>query len=183
MTVEKEHEEPGRAPSLQRSRSGVQGDDDPACHRVRLHGGVGRRDLLEREDAPAQLSTTAWPVGVHSPGFVAATDEEAREVLWPHFKVNRDRIGASRGWPPMQRDQFDAEIEHGSLYVGSPETVAKKIATTITSLDIGRFDLIYTAGTVPASARLKHVELYGSRVLPLVKQLLTEQPTAAGRAA
>lgn len=132
-------------------------------------------DLYRR--AADQLGTVAHPIGVHSPGFVADTDEEAAEIVWPHMKVIRDRIGALRGWPPIQRHEFQAEIEHGSQYIGSPETVARKIAKTVSSLGVGRFDLIYTAGTVPASARLRNVELYGSKVLPMVKDILAQGKT------
>lgn len=128
-------------------------------------------DLYRR--AADQLGTTAHPVGMHSPGFVADTDEEAKAVFWPHYRVIRDRIGALRGWPPIRREEFDAEIEHGSLYIGAPETVARKIARTVGSLDVGRFDLIYTAGAQPASARLRAVELYGAKVIPMVKDLLS----------
>jgi hypothetical protein len=53
---------------------------------------------------------------------MSPTDDRAREELWPDYKIMRDRIGAERGWPPMTREHFDAEIEHGSLYVGAPET-------------------------------------------------------------
>ena len=84
----------------------------------------------------------------------------------------RDRIGALRGWPPIRREEFDAEIEHGSLYVGSPETVARKIARAVAALDVGRFDLIYTAGAQPVSARLRAVELYGAKVIPMVRDIL-----------
>jgi hypothetical protein len=63
-------------------------------------------------------------------GRVAETDEKARTGLWPDNKKMRDRIGAERGWPPMTRADFDSEIERGSLYAGSPETVARCIATT-----------------------------------------------------
>ncbi|MEV4507627.1 LLM class flavin-dependent oxidoreductase [Dactylosporangium sp. NPDC049525] len=128
-------------------------------------------DLYRR--AAEQLGTTAHPVGMHSPGFVADTDEEAKEIFWPHYRVIRDRIGALRGWPPIRREEFDAEVSHGSLYIGAPETVARKIAQTAGSLDIGRFDLIYTAGAQPISARLRAVELYGSKVIPMVKDLLS----------
>ena len=48
----------------------------------------------------------------------------------------RDRIGAERGWPAMQRAEFDREAATGSLYVGSPETVARKIAATAKALGI-----------------------------------------------
>lgn len=128
-------------------------------------------DLYRR--AADQLGTTAHPVGMHSPGFVADTDEEAKAVFWPHYRVIRDRIGALRGWPPIRREEFDAEVEHGSLYIGAPETVARKIARTVGSLDVGRFDLIYTAGAQPAGARMRAVELYGAKVIPMVKDLLS----------
>src|SRR6201999_1871033 len=97
-------------------------------------GGPPRRfapyvDLYRR--AAQEFGTTAHPVGMHSPGFVADTDEEAREVFWPRYRLIRDRIVALRGWPPIRREEFDAEIEHGSLYIGSPETVARKIARAV----------------------------------------------------
>lgn len=138
-------------------------------------GGPAKRfgpyvDLYRK--AAEKFGTTAYPVGMHSPGFVADTDEEAREVFWPRYKVIRDRIGALRGWPPVRREEFDADIEHGSLYIGAPETVARKIADAVRALDVGRFDLIYTGGSTPASARLRAVELYGGKVVPMVRDLL-----------
>ncbi|MBU1336723.1 MAG: LLM class flavin-dependent oxidoreductase [Alphaproteobacteria bacterium] len=132
--------------------------------------------------ASEQFGTTALPVGMHSPGFVADTDEQARELFYPGYREIRDRIGALRGWPRLRKDEFDAEVQSGSLYVGSPETVARKMAMAIETLDVGRFDLIYSAaGTVAASARLKAVELYGTKVLPRVKEILAERKAAANR--
>jgi probable LLM family oxidoreductase len=122
--------------------------------------------------AAEQFGTTAHPVGMHSPGFIADTDDEAREVFWPRYRVMRDRIGALRGWPPIRRAEFDAEVERGSLYIGSPETVARRIAGAVRDLGVGRFDLIYTAGSQPVSARLRAVELYGAKVVPMVRDLL-----------
>ncbi|WP_084130091.1 LLM class flavin-dependent oxidoreductase [Demequina sp. NBRC 110055] len=130
-------------------------------------------DLYRR--ATEQFGTTAHPVGMHSHGFIAATDEEARESYFPGYKAMRDRVGADRGWPPMTRAEFDAEVEHGSLYVGSPGTVAAKIAAAIRAVDAGRFDLVYTGGgAMPASQRMRAVELYGTTVIPRVKDLLAE---------
>jgi probable LLM family oxidoreductase len=126
--------------------------------------------------AAEQFGTVAYPVGMHSPGFIADTDEQAREVFWPQYKVMRDRIGALRGWPPVRREEFDAEIGYGSMYVGSPETVASKIARAVGSLGVGRFDLIYTAGELPISARLRAVELYGSKVIPMVREIVGDPP-------
>ncbi|WP_280507578.1 LLM class flavin-dependent oxidoreductase [Nocardia flavorosea] len=129
--------------------------------------------------ASAEFGTTARPVGMHSPGFVAATDDEAKELFYPGYREIHDRIGALRGWSPLRREQFDAEVASGSLYVGSVETVAAKIAGAIRALDVGRFDMIYSAaGTVSATARLRSVELYGTAVIPRVREILAEQPTA-----
>src|SRR3954470_17712356 len=82
-------------------------------------------DLYRR--AADQLGTLAHPVGMHSPGFIADTDEQAKELFWPRYRELRNRIGALRGWPPITRTEYDREIEHGSLYIGSPDTVARKI--------------------------------------------------------
>ena len=120
----------------------------------------------------AQNGHAAQPVGVHSPGFVADTDDEARTVLWPAYKAMHDRIGGERGWPPMQRAAFDAEIAHGSLYAGSPETVAKKIAATMRALGIQRFDMKYSAGALSHERMMRSIELYGREVIPRVRELL-----------
>jgi probable LLM family oxidoreductase len=113
------------------------------------------------------------PVGVHSPGHVAATDEEAREQLWPHMKRMRDRIGAERGWGPMSRAEFDQQAgPAGSLYVGSPGTVAAKIAATVRVLQLSRFDLKYSAGHLPHDLAMRSIELYGTEVVPRVRELL-----------
>jgi alkanesulfonate monooxygenase SsuD/methylene tetrahydromethanopterin reductase-like flavin-dependent oxidoreductase (luciferase family) len=142
---------------------------------IAIIGGTPERfapyiDLYQR--ATDKFGTTAHPVGMHSPGFIADTDEEARELHWPHYRVIRDRIGALRGWPPIRKEEYEAEIEHGSLYIGSPETVARKMARAIKALGVGRFDLIYTTGAQPISARLRAVELYGSKVVPMVRDIL-----------
>ncbi|WP_343308696.1 LLM class flavin-dependent oxidoreductase, partial [Streptomyces malaysiensis] len=138
-------------------------------------------DLYRR--ASQEFGTAAQPVGTHSPGFIASTDEEAKELFYPGYKEIRDRIGGQRGWPPLRREEFNAEVDRGSLYVGSVETVATKIARAIRVLNAGRFDLIYSAaGTVSASARLRSVELYGTQVIPRVRELLAEQPAATAGA-
>jgi probable LLM family oxidoreductase len=127
-------------------------------------------DLYHR--AFEQLGRPAQPIGVHSPGYVADTDRQAREELWPDYKQMRDRIGAERGWPPMTRAEFDREADSGSLYVGSPETVAGKIAATAKALGISRFDMKYSAGSLGHEKLMRSVELYGSKVIALVRDRL-----------
>jgi len=135
-------------------------------------------DLYHR--ALDQYGRPRLPVGVHSPGFVADTDEEAREQLWPHMKRMRDRIGAERGWGPMGRAEYDHQAgPDGSLYVGSPETVAAKIAATARALQLSRFALKYSAGQLPHELLLRSIELYGTEVIPRVRELLAADPVPA----
>lgn len=119
-----------------------------------------------------QLGTAARPVGVHSPGFVAATDEAAREGLWPHYQAMFGRIGRERGWAPVTKDRYLAEVEHGALFVGAPETVARKIVRAVQGLGIQRFDLKYTTGPVPHPQNLECLRLYGEQVIPMVRDML-----------
>jgi len=138
-------------------------------------GGDPRRfgpyvDLYHR--AFAEFGRPVQAIGVHSPGYVAETDEAARTELWPDYKRMRDRIGAERGWPPMARAEFDREADLGSLYVGAPETVARKITATAKALGIQRFDMKYSAGTLPHEKLMRSIELYGRKVIPLVRDML-----------
>ena len=138
-------------------------------------GGDPRRfepfaDLYRR--ALKEMGKTELPLGVHSHGFVGETDAQAREDLFVDYKRMRDKIGAERGWPPMNRADFEREIEHGSLYVGSPETVARKIAATVKALGVSRFDIKYSAGPLSHEKMMRSIELYGRKVIPLVRDML-----------
>ncbi len=124
------------------------------------------RKVLEETGKPT------LPIGVHSPGYVADTDEAAQADVFGPYKAMRDRIGAERGWSPMGRDEFEREVSHGSLYVGSPETVARKIAATAKALGIDRFDMKYSGGPIPHQKLMRCVELYGTKVIPMVRDLL-----------
>jgi probable LLM family oxidoreductase len=119
-----------------------------------------------------EFGRSAKPIGVHSPGYVADSDEQARGELWPDYKIMRDRIGKERGWPPMGREEFLREADHGSLYVGSPETVARKIAATAKALGIARFHLKYSAGPLPHEKLMRSIELYATKVAPMVRDML-----------
>ena len=133
-------------------------------------------------EATTKLGGQRRPVGVHSPGHVAATDAAAREQLAPHWIHNRNEIGRERGWGPSGIGEFEAEADHGALYVGSPETVAQKIARTITSLGIDRFDLKYANGPMPHEQLMESIRLYGTEVIPRVRELLAEAQAPEGSA-
>ena len=108
-------------------------------------------DLYHR--ALDQLGKPSQPIGVHSPGHIAATDE--------------------RGWGPRTKEDYLHEVHHGALYVGSPETVAKKIASTIATLGVDRFDLKYSTGPMPHQVLMESIDMYGTTVIPMVRDILS----------
>ena len=120
----------------------------------------------------AQMGAAQLPLEVHSPGHVAETDELAKERFFPAYATMHDLIGRSRGWPRFTRAQYEAEIAQGSLYVGSPETVARKVAKTMQVLGLTRFTLKYSAGPQDPAHLRDAIELFGTRVAPRVRELL-----------
>jgi probable LLM family oxidoreductase len=114
------------------------------------------------------------PVGVHSPGHVAVTDEQARDEFWPRYLEVIRHVSKTRGFAVPTKESFLSEIgPHGALYVGSPETVAQKIAANLTALGANRFDLKYGMGGLSHDALMTNIELYGTRVIPRVRELMS----------
>ncbi len=129
-------------------------------------------DLFHR--ALTQFEFAQQPIGVHSPGYIAETDAQAREELWPNYFATISRIGRERGWSPPTRESFEHEADVGSLYVGSPDTVAAKIAATAKTLGLSRFDLKYSNGPLSHEQMMSSIGLYGEQVAPKVSALLAE---------
>jgi probable LLM family oxidoreductase len=119
-----------------------------------------------------QYGKPPLPIAVHSPGHVAVTDEQAKDQLWPHYEAMINRIGGERGWPPTSRANFEREAgPDGALCVGSPDTVAAKIARTVKALGLTRFNVKYSAGTLSHDTLIRSLELLGTAVAPRVREL------------
>ncbi|WP_030491622.1 LLM class flavin-dependent oxidoreductase [Micromonospora chokoriensis] len=123
-----------------------------------------------------QFGHTPQPIGQHSLGLVADTDEEAVETWWRYWQPVAAALAAERGFYKPDRARYEAEIDHGALFVGSPETVARKIATVARDLRLSRFDLKYDIMHLPREARARTIELLGSEVAPRVRELLAKEP-------
>ncbi|GAA4461710.1 LLM class flavin-dependent oxidoreductase [Phytohabitans houttuyneae] len=131
-------------------------------------------DLYHR--ALQQAGTPVLPVGIHSAGLIASTDQEAADVQWPYWREAIAGEHQVRGWRVPTREQYAAEIATGSMYVGSPETAAVRIAHTIDLLGVQRFDLAYAPGRVPHRLRMRTIELFGREVIPRVLEILHHRP-------
>lgn len=113
------------------------------------------------------------PISIHSPGYLAETEDEAIDEFWPLYQNSFGKIGKERGWGETNKGHFLEEVQYGSMYVGTPETVAKKIAYAINALGADRFDFKYSNGPVPHDKLMRNIELYATEVVPRVKRLLS----------
>jgi len=131
------------------------------------------RDALKKFGHAPQLTS------VHGPGFIGATDDAAIEEFWPLYDASYGKISRERGREvPAQfacaKDHFVHEVRHGALYVGSPDTVAAKIARTVGALGVNRFDFKYSAGPMTPQTALANIAAYATEVAPRVVGLLAD---------
>src|SRR5207244_1453351 len=129
-------------------------------------------------------------VGIHSLGYVADSSTTAANEFFPGYAQSFTEIGTERGWPPMTRAHFDAQLgPTGALLVGDPETVAEKILRVNESLGgISRLTFQMSVAALPQAKMLRAIELLGTRVAPLLRNSLASSkpqpafPTKAVRA-
>jgi alkanesulfonate monooxygenase SsuD/methylene tetrahydromethanopterin reductase-like flavin-dependent oxidoreductase (luciferase family) len=131
-----------------------------------------------------QFGQPPRPVGVHAPGHVAATDEQAVEEFGARWIETVRRVSRERGFRPPTRESFMADVgPEGALYVGSPETVAQKIVANLRTLGATRFDLKFGMPGLSQQAVTSNIELYGNQVIPRVRDLWADrepEPSSVG---
>jgi alkanesulfonate monooxygenase SsuD/methylene tetrahydromethanopterin reductase-like flavin-dependent oxidoreductase (luciferase family) len=128
-------------------------------------------DLYRAAGKRAGYSPDQLKVGLHSLGYVANTTQEAIDDYYTGYAETMTRIGKERGWPPVTRPQFDAQIgPKGALLVGSPEQVAEKIRAHSKALGgIARVTFQMDNAALPHTKLLSAIELLGTRVAPLIR--------------
>ncbi|KAA1036939.1 LLM class flavin-dependent oxidoreductase [Macrococcus equipercicus] len=107
-------------------------------------------------------------IATHSWGYIAETDEQAFQEYYPPTAASHNVLAKERGWPPYSEQAYMHEIEHGALYVGSPERVAQKIIDTAEGLGLDRFMIHLPMGSMTHDRTMNAIRLYGERVKPIV---------------
>jgi len=128
-------------------------------------------DLYRQEGQRAGFTPDQLKVGLHSPGYVAATDEQAVSEYYPGYAELWTKLGRERGWPPVTKRQFDALIApRGVLVLGGPEQVAEKLLRHSEALGgIDRFTFQMDNAGLTHQQLMQSIELIGSKVIPLLK--------------
>jgi probable LLM family oxidoreductase len=143
---------------------------------VAIIGGEPRRfrpliDLYRETGARHGHAAGRLKVGVHAPGYVADTTQEAADAFFPGWARAVTDVGRERGWPAMTRADFDAQRgPHGALLIGSPDEVVEKIRRYSEVLGgIARLSFQMNAASLPHAKLMKAIETIGTRVAPEVR--------------
>lgn len=124
----------------------------------------------------AEHNQSKQKLSINSHGFISETSKGASDIAFPAFKQVMDTIGRERGWPPMQRNQFDASTTlEGANFVGSPQEVIDKIMYQYEIFHHDRFLMQMTVGSIPHKEVLKSIELFATKVAPVIrKEIISE---------
>jgi alkanesulfonate monooxygenase SsuD/methylene tetrahydromethanopterin reductase-like flavin-dependent oxidoreductase (luciferase family) len=143
---------------------------------VAIIGGEPRRFRplvdLYRETARRHGHADRIRVGVHAPGYVATTTQEAADDFFPGFARAVTDVGKERGWPAMTRADFDVERgPQGALLIGNPEEVVEKIHMYDEALGgISRLSFQMNAASLPHSKLMRAIEMIGADVAPVLQK-------------
>jgi len=137
-------------------------------------------DLYREAGIKAGHPAETLRVGLHSLGYVGNTTEEAIGDFYPGYAETMNRIGRERGWPPMTRSRFEAQLgPKGALLVGGPDEVAEKIIRHSQALGgISRLTFQMDTAGVTDDKLLRSIELIGTRVKPLINSFSVKQPVS-----
>ncbi len=135
--------------------------------------------LYREAAAEAGHDPAALPVSINSHGFIADTRQQAIDISFPAVQITMNKIGRERGWPPMQRSQYEASAElRGANFVGSPDDIIEKILFQHSIFNHQRFLLQLSVGTMPHDKVLQAIELLGTKVAPVVREEIARRVAA-----
>ena len=127
---------------------------------------------------PAQL-----PVSINSHGYIADDSQQAADEAYPAYAEVMSRIGRERGWPPLTRSRFEADrSRRGAVLVGSPQEVIDKILLEHQLFANQRFLIQFSVGAMPHEKIMRSIELFGTKVAPVVKKETAATMVPAGAA-
>jgi probable LLM family oxidoreductase len=139
-------------------------------------------ELYRRTAASAGHDPERLPVSINVHGYVAEDAQQAADEYYPSHAAVMNRIGQERGWTPGTRQDYDASLTlHGALLVGSPEQVAEKILFHHQIFKCQRYLIQMSVGPMPHAKIMRSIELFATKVAPLVRDAVAASVTPAVR--
>ena len=135
---------------------------------------------IHREAARRAGHDPVPALGINSHGYIADTSQAALDESYPYVSAMMNKIGRERGWSPMTRAQYDAAATlRGSNFVGSPDQVVEKILFQHEIFNHDRFLVQLTVGSMPHAQILHSIELFGTKVAPVVRDEVARRKASA----
>jgi len=136
---------------------------------------------LHREAARRAGNIPPPALGINSHGYIADTSQRALDESYPYVASMMNKIGRERGWSPMTRAQYDASATlRGSDFVGSPEQVIEKMLFQYEIFTHDRFLVQFTVGSMPHEKIMHSIELFGTKVAPVVREEIARRTASVG---
>ena len=148
---------------------------------IAIIGGAPERfvhfaDLYRESASRAGHDVSKLQLSINSHGLIGDDSEETANIAWPPYADTMGRIGRERGWPPPTRRHFDAERSpRGAMVLGSPQQVIDKILYEHELFGMTRFLIQFTVGTLPHHVVMRSIELYGTKVAPVVREAVASR--------
>lgn len=116
---------------------------------------------------------TKLQMGVHMHAFFGDDSQATADYYYPIYSAQMDRVGSSRGWPPYQRQQFDAgRGNKGHLVIGDVNEAIDKILELQELFGLTRFSAHMDVGGPSHASLMKSIELFGTKIAPKVREAL-----------
>ena len=109
-------------------------------------------------------------IGIHSHSFLSNEPENISDYF-NNYAAQMNRVGASRGWPPYAKSQYDGgRAKEGALFIGNVNEVTDKILYMHELFGITRFIGHMDVGDPSHKNMMKSIELFGKEVAPQVRK-------------
>jgi probable LLM family oxidoreductase len=139
-------------------------------------------ELYRETAAKAGHDPAQTRVAINTHAFVGDTSAQADSAFAAPYLAMMNRIGRERGWPPSGRPEYEAlRSPSGALAVGAPEQVAEKILFEHELFGHARYIAQMSVGAVAHRDVLHSIELFGTKVAPIVRaEVIRRDAPAAG---
>jgi probable LLM family oxidoreductase len=129
---------------------------------------------MYRDTAAKQgFDASNLPLGINSHGYISEDSQTAKKEWYPYISKTMARLGKERGWSPMTTAQYDFMCSpRGAFLAGSPQEVAEKILWEHEIFGNSRFLCYFSVGGVPHQKVMKSIELFATKVAPIVQKAL-----------
>jgi len=115
----------------------------------------------------------ALQVGVHMHSFFGEDSQQTADAYYPVYSAQMNRVGASRGWPPFSRSQYEqGRGKNGAYLFGDAAEAVDKILQMHEMFGLTRFSAHMDVGGPSHDMLMKSIEIFGTKIAPKVREAL-----------